>query len=207
MRKSSITGQAAYTARLPPPQKIDEESDYDDESDIGTAHYQPKTEDPGCCGSCCGSYKTIDEILFDIFLRPIVNCLLSYFSQPMSFHLLVYFGGGCIMYRYVEEWEYSKSLYFLTVTATTVGYGDICPVTPLGRAITSVYCLYGISVVLGALTPIMAILHGEWREGLLTVFGSKDQVRSHACDALPVECTTVLRELDLTSCATPGERE
>lgn len=168
-------------ARLPPPKVEDEESDYDDVSDIGeeaAAAVREEKARNSCCGGWCGcdNTKTIDEFLFDITLRPLLNFLLGYFSQPTSFHLVVYFGGGCLAYRYLEGWTYTEAAYFLTVTATTVGYGDFCPVTPLGRAFTCVYCLYGISTVLAALTPLIGILHGEWREHLLKLLGSTDEV-------------------------------
>ena len=75
-------------------------------------------EQRGCCG-CCDNYKTLDELFFDICLRPVVNFLLGWFSQPTSIHLVIYFGGGSLLYRYLEGWSYDDSFYFLAVTATT----------------------------------------------------------------------------------------
>lgn len=37
-----------------------------------------------------------------------------------------------------------QSFYFCTITFTTVGYGDIFPITPLGRILTSVLAALGI---------------------------------------------------------------
>ena len=58
---------------------------------------------------------------------------------------------GCLLYV-VEGGEHGfdnipKSIYWAIVTITTVGYGDIVPVTWLGRAISSVGMLIGYAVI------------------------------------------------------------
>ncbi len=40
-----------------------------------------------------------------------------------------------------------KSIYWAVVTFTTVGYGDITPVTSLGQAVTTVIMILGYSVI------------------------------------------------------------
>jgi voltage-gated potassium channel len=40
-----------------------------------------------------------------------------------------------------------KSIYWAIVTITTVGYGDVVPVTPIGRAISAVGMLIGYAVI------------------------------------------------------------
>jgi voltage-gated potassium channel len=70
---------------------------------------------------------------------------------------------GSIMYL-VENGENGfasipESIYWAVVTITTVGYGDISPVTPLGRLIASVMMLIGygiIAVPTGILTSEIA---------------------------------------------------
>ena len=39
------------------------------------------------------------------------------------------------------------AVYWATVTLTTVGYGDLCPVTNLGRAISMFSALFGVAVI------------------------------------------------------------
>ena len=39
------------------------------------------------------------------------------------------------------------ALYWSTVTLTTVGYGDLCPVTDLGRLISMFSALFGMAVI------------------------------------------------------------
>ena len=58
---------------------------------------------------------------------------------------------GCLLYV-VEGPEHGfdsipRSIYWAIVTITTVGYGDVTPVTPLGRAIASVGMLIGYAVI------------------------------------------------------------
>lgn len=45
--------------------------------------------------------------------------------------------------------------YFLTTTATTVGYGDFCPATQTGRLFTAVYAPLGTIAVMSGLVPAM----------------------------------------------------
>lgn len=43
--------------------------------------------------------------------------------------------------------SFFDALYWATVTLTTVGYGDLCPVTDVGRAISMVSSLLGVAVI------------------------------------------------------------
>lgn len=58
---------------------------------------------------------------------------------------------GSIMYLIEGETAgYSsipKSIYWAIVTLTTVGYGDIAPLTPMGQAISAVIMLIGYSII------------------------------------------------------------
>jgi hypothetical protein len=54
---------------------------------------------------------------------------------------------GMVFYHLVEGWTLLDALYFCVVTLATVGYGDLSPATPLGRAFTIVYILSGIGII------------------------------------------------------------
>jgi voltage-gated potassium channel len=60
--------------------------------------------------------------------------------------LLVAYIVGIILYSHVEGWRYLDAAYFLTATFATIGYGDIVPVTDLGKMLTIVYGWIGIAV-------------------------------------------------------------
>ncbi len=53
---------------------------------------------------------------------------------------------GIYVYHHIEGWSYLDSLYFQTMTFTTVGYGDITPQTNIGKVFTMVIAWVGISV-------------------------------------------------------------
>lgn len=72
---------------------------------------------------------------------------------------------GSVMYLVESEKDgfgsIPDSIYWAIVTITTVGYGDISPVTPLGKFIASVIMLLGygiIAVPTGIVTTEMALL-------------------------------------------------
>lgn len=56
--------------------------------------------------------------------------------------------GGTFFYMLVEKWTFLDSLFFCVVTLSTVGYGNIVPVTVVGKIFTMGYIIVGISVFL-----------------------------------------------------------
>jgi hypothetical protein len=58
-------------------------------------------------------------------------------------------------YHNVEGWEYLDSVYFVTVTVTTIGYGDHVPQTDVGKMGTIILAWIGISTAFFLLYSIM----------------------------------------------------
>ena len=56
--------------------------------------------------------------------------LLFYTSLFLVYVLLV-----AKLYSYIEGWRYLDSSYWVIVTALTIGFGDVKPVTPIGRGL------------------------------------------------------------------------
>ena len=48
---------------------------------------------------------------------------------------------GAVMFHFIEGWSLINAFYFVTMTATTVGYGDFTPTHNLGKIITVIYSL------------------------------------------------------------------
>ena len=49
-----------------------------------------------------------------------------------------------VFFRYVEGWSWIDSYFFTVVTLSTVGYGNLVPVTPHGKIATTILIVAGI---------------------------------------------------------------
>jgi voltage-gated potassium channel len=72
---------------------------------------------------------------------------------------------GTLFYSQVEGWSFVDSLYFSATTLTTVGLGDLHPVTVSGKLFTIIYIFSGIGVILAF---INALAHHTNRENPIT---------------------------------------
>lgn len=64
--------------------------------------------------------------------------------------VLAYFTIGASFYCATEEWSLIDSIYFATVSVSTVGYGDYYPTNDLGRVFTALFLIIGFIFVLRA---------------------------------------------------------
>lgn len=53
---------------------------------------------------------------------------------------------GIAIFSHLEGWSILESAYYVSATLTTVGYGDITPVTTAGRILAIIYMWIGVSV-------------------------------------------------------------
>jgi voltage-gated potassium channel len=79
-------------------------------------------------------------LLLDMFLDQTTRPILVYAATIIL--------SGTILYRWLEGWSWLDSLYFVVVTLTTIGYGDLVPTKPITKIITIFFAINGIAILL-----------------------------------------------------------
>jgi hypothetical protein len=62
-----------------------------------------------------------------------------------------YLGLFTVFFHIFEGWSWGKAFHFCCVTLTTIGYGDVTPVTDVGKVGTCAFILLGLSIAATAL--------------------------------------------------------
>lgn len=105
----------------------------DRESDIHKAYLQQKNKHP---------------VIHDVDLahtRPVILKLM----RVVLFYLF-----ASLFYAYVENWNVTDCIYFLTVTISTVGYGDFSPTTDGSRMFTILVIVVGLVFIFSILSDM-----------------------------------------------------
>jgi voltage-gated potassium channel len=85
----------------------------------------------------------------------------------LSASLLAILVLGSLGYVWIEGWDFFDSLYMTVTTLTTVGYGEVHPLSPLGKSYTMVLILAGMGVLIYIITSLArVVVEGEIREAL-----------------------------------------
>jgi voltage-gated potassium channel len=64
---------------------------------------------------------------------------------------------GTVFYSLVEGWDPFDAAYFCVTSLATVGYGDLTPVTRIGRLFTMVYIIAGLGVLSAFIAAITRV--------------------------------------------------
>lgn len=86
-----------------------------------------------------------------IGFKRLSQCLVRCFKKEETKALLAATGVillvGTLFYHNIEKMSFVDSFYFSFVTLATIGYGDLHPVTVIGKLFTVVYGILGLGLV------------------------------------------------------------
>lgn len=89
--------------------------------------------------------------------------------------VLVLYVIGIVFYHNMEGWTWVDSIYFMTATFTTVGYGDITPRSEISRLFTVVFMWTGISVGFYLIYTISRYREEKIDQHLMALFRNKEE--------------------------------
>jgi voltage-gated potassium channel len=73
-------------------------------------------------------------------------------------------GLGSVGYMVIEGWSWTDSVYMTVITISTVGFGEIRPLSPVGRVFTGALIILGVSTTAYAFSTLAdLIVAGEFR--------------------------------------------
>jgi voltage-gated potassium channel len=94
----------------------------------------------------------------------------------LVFATIIVVGG--VGYVLIEGWSWIDAFYMSIITVTTVGFGEIHPLTPIGRLFTSVLILLGVGGITYAFTALAHYLIAGEIGDILEDFRMKRQIES-----------------------------
>lgn len=84
----------------------------------------------------------------------------------LALFLIILTSSSTYFYTKVEGWRVLDSLFFVIVTITTVGYGDLTPQTDLGKLFTIILILLGVGAMIAFITTLAKHAIGYQKESL-----------------------------------------
>jgi len=72
--------------------------------------------------------------------------------------------GGTVFFHHAEGWGYLDAYFFTVVTLSTVGYGNLVPITPLGKIATTIFIFVGLGIFALAVQQIGSAAHQRREE-------------------------------------------
>ena len=87
----------------------------------------------------------------------LLDVLIDRKARPIFIYAGANMVVGALLYRWLEGWSWLDSIYFVMITLTTIGYGDLHPTTSLTKLITIFYSLNGVAILLMLLGEIQRV--------------------------------------------------
>ncbi len=95
------------------------------------------------------------------FLRALRRAWRDALFRSSFYLLLLILFSGTMFYATVEGLPWVDAIYLSVVTLTTLGYGDLHPVTDAGKLFTIVYLFTGMGVVITVVTRLARAMFHE----------------------------------------------
>lgn len=88
------------------------------------------------------------------FFRALRRAWRDELFRSSFYLLLILIFSGTMFYASIEGLRWIDALYLSVVTLTTLGYGDLHPVTDAGKVFTIFYLFTGMGVVITVVTRL-----------------------------------------------------
>jgi hypothetical protein len=77
---------------------------------------------------------------------------LDLLADPKARQIFIYVAAfitlSATIFHWLEGWSWLDSFYFVVITFTTIGYGDIVPTMPITKLISIFVALNGVAILL-----------------------------------------------------------
>jgi voltage-gated potassium channel len=66
--------------------------------------------------------------------------------------------GGTLGYRFIEGWSFTEAVYMAIITLTTVGFGEVRPLSPQGQHFTVLFLIVSVATVGFSISTVISFL-------------------------------------------------
>ncbi len=94
--------------------------------------------------------------------------MLDVISDPSTRPVFIYAASlivvGAIVFHWLEGWNWVDSFYFVVITLTTIGYGDLSPTTQFSKLVTIFFAINGVAILVMLFDSIRQVRRKERAE-------------------------------------------